>query len=96
MKPVLKWLQDKPLIFGGLIINTKSYQTKKTAHDYLNPFTPTGLKTFTHFRWFLKVLEYSPIDVKILPITAQRTLYTVKKLENFQYIFGFESLNLPN
>ncbi len=47
-----------------------------------DPFRAERRKTVTTFRWFLTVLEYSPIGVKF-PST---TLYTVKKkkLENVQ------------
>jgi hypothetical protein len=44
-----------------------------------NLFAPTRRKTVTHFRRFYTVLEYSPFGVKFPPITAPRTLYTVKK-----------------
>jgi hypothetical protein len=66
--------------------------------NILNPFAPTRRKTVTHFRRFFTVLEYSPIGVKFPPITAPRTLYTVKKknLENFKNFFSYESLNVPN
>ncbi len=62
------------------------------------PFAPTRRKTVTYFRRFFTVPEYSPIGVKFPPITALVTLYTVKKknLENFQYFFSYESLNVPN
>ncbi len=47
-------------------------------------------KTVTHFRRFLTVLEYSRIAVKFPPITAPRTLYTVKKkFEIFEKHFLF-------